>query len=290
MGLRMLSCYFMDNPLRLVIADVDGTLVTQEKVLTPRAIEAVQSLRNADIAFSITSGRPPLGMKMLIDPLGLTEPIAAFNGGVLVHPDLSVISRSFLPAETASTVIATILRHRLDTWVYTDRDWLVRDPEAPHVAREQWTVKFAPKVVPDFTAHLDHVAKIVGVGDDFDAVARCEADVRKDCGTHASAARSQPYYLDVTHPDANKGHVVDTLSQLLAIPPSQIATIGDMPNDVLMFKKSGVSIAMGNASKEVQAQATFVTASNEDEGFAKAMEEFILRSREAVGNSYRRSK
>ncbi len=281
----------MDENLRLVIADVDGTLVTQDKILTDRAIKAVQRLHDAGIAFAITSGRPPMGMRMLIGPLRLTEPIAAFNGGVLVRPDLSVISRSFLPADVASKVIETILRHRLDVWLYTDRDWLVRDPGAPHVAREQWTVKFAPKVVPDFASHLDHVAKLVGVGDDFDAVARCEADVRIDCGAHASAARSQPYYLDVTHPDANKGHVVDTLSKLLAIPAAQIATIGDMPNDVLMFKRSGVSIAMGNASKEVQAQATYVTASNQEEGFAKAMEEFILAAdRKAVGNSYHRGK
>ncbi len=89
----------MSNNIRLVIADVDGTLVTQDKVLTPRSIESVKHLREAGIAFSITSGRPPLGMKMLIDPLGLTEPIAAFNGGVIVHPDLSVMAQSFVPAD-----------------------------------------------------------------------------------------------------------------------------------------------------------------------------------------------
>jgi Cof subfamily protein (haloacid dehalogenase superfamily) len=267
-----------DN-IRLVIADVDGTLVTQNKILTPRAIEAVQRLRQAGIAFSITSGRPPLGMQMLIAPLALTEPIAAFNGGVLVRPDLSVISQSFVPADTGARVIEAILRHGLDVWVYTDRDWLVRDASAAHVAREQWTVKFAPTVVPDFAPHLDHVAKIVGISDDLPAVAACEADVQRDSGNQVSAARSQPYYLDVTHPDANKGHVVTALSELLSIPPAQIATIGDMPNDVLMFRKSGLSIAMGNASADVQRQAQFVTTSNEEEGFAKAMEKLILGSR-----------
>jgi Cof subfamily protein (haloacid dehalogenase superfamily) len=266
----------MTSNIRLVIADVDGTLVTQDKVLTPRAIEAVKHLREAGIAFSITSGRPPLGMKMLIAPLGLSEPIAAFNGGVFVHPDLSVMAQSFMPADTATKVIEAIGRHQLDCWVYTDRDWLLRDPDAPHVAREQWTVKFPPTVVPDFTSQLERVVKIVGVSDDYAAVARCEVDVQRDCGNHVSAARSQPYYLDVTHPDANKGHVVEVLSQALSIPPEQIATIGDMPNDVLMFKKSGLSIAMGNASPEVQRTAGFVTASNEEEGFAKAMEAFVL--------------
>jgi Cof subfamily protein (haloacid dehalogenase superfamily) len=262
--------------IRLVIADVDGTLVTKDKILTPRAIQSVQRLREARIAFSITSGRPPLGMKMLIPPLDLTEPLAAFNGGIFVHPDLTVISQSFVSKDVAARVIKTMEHHGLDCWVYTDRDWLVRETLAPHVAREQWTVKFPPQPVPDFESHLHRVAKIVGVSDDYAAVARCEAGVQRVCGNSVSAARSQPYYLDVTHPDANKGHVVTVLSQTLSIPPGQIATIGDMPNDVLMFQRSGISIAMGNASPEVQRQAHFVTGSNEEEGFAKAMEWFVL--------------
>jgi Cof subfamily protein (haloacid dehalogenase superfamily) len=265
--------------IRLVIADVDGTLVTRDKLLTPRSIEAVKRLREGGIAFTITSGRPPLGMKMLIDALALTEPIAAFNGGVVVHPNLSVMTQNLLPADIATRAIEAIERHGLDCWVYTDRDWLVRQADAPHVAREQWTVKFAPIVVPDFNSHLQRVAKVVGVSDDYAAVARCEADVQRECGNQVSAARSQPYYLDVTHPDANKGRVVIVLSEALSIPPAQIATIGDMPNDVLMFRKSGLSIAMGNASPEVQKQAQCVTTSNEEEGFANAMEVFVLGER-----------
>jgi hydroxymethylpyrimidine pyrophosphatase-like HAD family hydrolase len=144
------------------------------------------------------------------------------------------------------------------------------------VAREQWTVKFAPTIVANFNDVLGDAVKIVGVSDDLNLVARCEKDAQNALGTSASAARSQPYYLDVTHPDANKGTVATTLSKLLSVPASEIATIGDMPNDVLMFRKSGLSIAMGNASPDVQAQANLVTASYDDEGFAKAIEQFIL--------------
>jgi hydroxymethylpyrimidine pyrophosphatase-like HAD family hydrolase len=72
-----------------------------------------------------------------------------------------------------------------------------------------------------------------------------------------------------------------SISKLLNIPAAEIATLGDMPNDVLMFKKSGVSIAMGNASPEVQASATYVTSTNEDEGFAKAIEKFVLNAHAA---------
>jgi Cof subfamily protein (haloacid dehalogenase superfamily) len=266
----------------MVIADVDGTLVTQEKVLTKRAVEAVLRLHEAGIQFSVTSGRPPRGMAMLIDPLRLTQPLAAFNGGVLIQPDLTtVVDQRFLPAKVPEKVIEAVESHGLDVWVYTDTGWFVRDPNAAHVAREQWTVKFPPTVVKTFAGLLGRVAKIVGVSDDYDRVAKCEKDVQQVGGTHISAARSQPYYLDVTHPQANKGGVVLAMSKLLHIPAEEIATIGDMPNDVLMFEKSGVSIAMGNASSEVQASATYVTATNEQEGFANAIEEFILNARAA---------
>ncbi|HEY2351509.1 MAG TPA: Cof-type HAD-IIB family hydrolase [Candidatus Acidoferrum sp.] len=269
------------NTIRLVIADVDGTLVTQEKILTERAAQSVFDLRAAGIKFAVTSGRPPRGMAMLVDPLKLDEPLAAFNGGVLTQPDLTtIVHENFLARAMVEKVIKIILDHKLDVWLYTGQDWYVRDVNAPHVAREQWTVKFPPKVVPNFEGLLKDVAKVVGVSDDLDAVQQCEKDAQDACGDQASAARSQPYYLDVTHPKANKGEVVLTMSQLLKVPVEQIATIGDMPNDVLMFKKSGVSIAMGNASPEVQKSATYVTGSNEKEGFADAMEKFILHKQQ----------
>jgi Cof subfamily protein (haloacid dehalogenase superfamily) len=265
------------STIRLVIADVDGTLVTQEKVLTARAINAVARLREANILFTLTSGRPPKGMRMFADPLHLSEPISAFNGGVVVNADYSVIASHCVTSDLAAEVIRFIGERGLDVWLYSDTDWYVRDSNAPHVAKEQWTVQFPPVVVSDFGTHLEQVVKIVGVSDDLQAVERCEKEMQDWGGARISAERSQPYYLDVTHPDANKGEVVHRLSQLLAVPPEQIATIGDMPNDVLMFTKSGMSIAMGNASPEVQKAATYVTTSNEEEGFAKAMERFVLR-------------
>ena len=273
--------------ISLVLADADGTLVTADKVLTARAVKAVESLRASGIGFAITSGRPPRGMKMLIKPLDLRMPIAGFNGGIFVKPDMTVLEQHELVPEAARRANDIIRSSGLDVWVYSGNDWYVRNPSAPHVAREQWTVKFAPTVVEDFEKPLESAVKIVGVSDDHDLVARCEKTVQDALGATASAARSQPYYLDVTNPDANKGTVVTTLSKMLSVPVEEIATIGDMPNDVLMFRKSGVSIAMGNASPDVQRQADFVTASYNDEGFAKAIEWFILHRAAASGSEAR---
>jgi Cof subfamily protein (haloacid dehalogenase superfamily) len=260
----------------LLLADVDGTLVTPDKVLTQRAIEAVRSLSQAGILFAITSGRPPRGMSMLIEPLDITTPIAAFNGGLLVSKDMSVIEQRVLPEPLVRPVGELIGSFGLDVWVYQGADWYVPDPHGSHVAREAATVRFEPKVLTSPDALTSDIAKLVGVSDDPDAVARATAAVRERFGDHVSAAQSQPYYLDVTHPDANKGAVARYLSATYSIPPQAIATIGDMPNDVLMFAHSGLSIAMGNASPEVQRAARRVTGSNSDEGFASAVERFIL--------------
>jgi Cof subfamily protein (haloacid dehalogenase superfamily) len=264
--------------ISLVLADVDGTLVTEEKVLTKRARDAVNALRDAGIRFAITSGRPPLGMAMLFDALDIETPIAGFNGGLFVKRDLTILEQKTVPPEVARQAIDLMRSRGLDPWVYSSNDWLITKAVAPHVAREAWTVKFQPKVVSDVGEHLQQVAKIVGVSDDLDKVRRCEAEAQAAFGQLATANRSQPYYLDVTNKDANKGAVVEYLVRHLGMRAAEIATIGDQPNDVLMFKHAGFSIAMGNASDEVKAQAAAVTASYNDEGFAKAMETFILSS------------
>jgi Cof subfamily protein (haloacid dehalogenase superfamily) len=268
--------YTNKDPIRLVLADVDGTLVTQEKVLTAKAKEAVAKLKEAGITFAITSGRPPGGMQTVIKDLNLTTVVAGFNGGVYVTPRLDPIVTRDLPKDAAARALQLITEHGLVAWLYTDTVWYVQDPKGPHVDREAWTVGFKPEVTSDYSAYIGQTAKIVGVSDDHDAVAACEKVVQEELGHQVSAARSQPYYLDVTHPAANKGSVVDFLSAVYLIPTSSIATIGDMPNDVLMFEKSGMSIAMGNASESVQAEANFVSHTNEDEGFAHAMETFVL--------------
>ena len=264
------------NGIRLLLADVDGTLVTPDKVLTERAIDAVADLGKAGIMFAITSGRPPRGMSMLIEPLNITTPIAAFNGGLLVRTDMSVIEQRVLPEEVVRPVADLIGSFGLDVWVYQGADWYVPDPNGSHVARESATVRFAPKVMTGLDGLTTDVAKLVGVSDDLDAVARATAAARDRFGDHVSAAQSQPYYLDVTHPDANKGAVARYLSAKYSIPPKAIATIGDMPNDVLMFAHSGLSIAMGQSDAAVQRAARRVTSSNSEEGFASAVQRFIL--------------
>jgi Cof subfamily protein (haloacid dehalogenase superfamily)/HAD superfamily hydrolase (TIGR01509 family) len=263
--------------IKLLIADVDGTLLTPGKVLTPATCLAVDRLRAAGVAFTITSGRPPRGMAALIGPLKLTGPVAAFNGGVFVKSDLrTILAQRTIPPAVARQTVDYLLAAGLDVWVYQGADWFIRRLDAFRVERERSNVGFDPVLIEDPHAVLEEPIKIVGVSEDRSLVARCESELNDRLGTEASAARSTPFYLDVTHPEANKGMVVREASRILEIPLTQIASIGDMPNDEPMLSISGLSLAMGNASATVQRVARHVTRSNEEDGFAYAVDTFVL--------------
>ncbi|AHJ69428.1 Cof-type HAD-IIB family hydrolase [Granulibacter bethesdensis] len=266
----------MSQNMRLVLSDVDNTLVTKQKVLTPRAIKAVQALRDKGIKFAVTSGRPPIGMRMLFEPLTLDTPIAGFNGGMITDTALHPILARTLNPNAAKQAVEMLEEAGLDIWVYTEKQWYLRNPDAAHVEREAWTTQSDPAVTDDLFSLLNDTVKIVGVSDDGERVKKAERHIKTTLGNQASVNRSQPYYLDITHPDANKGGVVRYLAEYYGLEPAQIAVIGDSANDVEMFTVAGFSIAMGQADDEVKAEASAVTSSVEDEGFAKAMEEHFL--------------
>lgn len=266
----------LPRDIRLLLSDVDGTLVTNDKRLTPAAVAAARNLAAAGIGLALTSSRPPRGMRMLVEPLDLTTPMFGFNGGLVCAPNFAVLERHPIAPDLGPAVIDFLLGQGLDVWVYTEDGWCVRDAKGPHVAREAFILQFEAKVVAAFGPKLAARAfKIVGVSDDFDRVAAAEAKAAAALGDEVSATRSAPHFLDVTHPLANKGQVVGALARHLGLTAAQIATIGDMPNDVLMFRQGGYAIAMGNASDAVKAEADAVTASNEDDGFAEAVRRLL---------------
>ncbi len=262
--------------IKLVVSDVDGTLVTGDKRLTEATLGAVRCLREAGIAFTVTSSRPPLGLRMLVEPLGLALPMGAYNGGSLVEPGGSTIEERLIAPNVAQEAADLLAAANVGVWVFSGDRWLVLDGQGDYVDREQRTLQAEPMVVDTFGQALARASKIVGVSRDFEKLATCETAVRAALGEGASVARSQSYYLDVTPPGVDKGTMVDAMGRLLGLGPEAIATIGNMENDVPMFARSGLGIAMGNASSAVKARAHAVTTSNEEDGFAYAIEHLVL--------------
>ena len=146
-----------------LVSDVDGTLVTDDKTLTTRTRAAVAGLRANGITFSVVSSRPPRGLRALIEPLGITTPVAGFNGGVIASPDLSVIAAHLLSPGIARRAVDMLDARQVQVWVFSGLDWLLRNVEGSHVALEERTVGFRPTVVANFAHNLDAAGKIVGV-------------------------------------------------------------------------------------------------------------------------------
>jgi len=267
--------------ISLFVSDVDGTIVTHDKNLAASTVEAAHRLKEAGVALAVVSSRPPRGMMKLPGPLGL-ELFGGFNGAAIVRPDLSPVEEHFVPFEAAREAADVMARQGADVWVFADNEWLILNPEGAYVPRERHTVDFDPTVVDAFGDRLGRAGKIVGSSRDFDMLARCEAELQAMLGGAASARRSQAYYLDITHPTADKGYAVKAFAAHFGVPLDEVAVIGDMANDLPMFSVGGLSIAMGNASPEVKACADFSTRTNDEDGWAAAVEAYILpRARRA---------
>ena len=265
------------RPLSLVISDVDGTLVTTDKRLTPASIDAVGQLREAGVRFSLISSRPPRGMAAVAEALGVIEPMAAFNGGTLFAPDQGVLEAHVLEASAARTAIGRLEGRGVEVWVDAGDAWLLKDPQGAHVDHERHTIGFDPEVVTEFDDVIGRIGKIVGVSDDHDLLAQMEDLLREDLEGRAQVERSQAYYLDITHPLANKGDGVRALCRRMGVPLEQTAVVGDMYNDVAMFKVAAFSVAMAQSPAQVKSAAKAVSpAGNDEDGFARAVAEILL--------------
>jgi Cof subfamily protein (haloacid dehalogenase superfamily) len=264
--------------IALVVSDVDGTLLTKDKVLTDKAARAVRQLEDSGVGFTVVSSRPTIGMKFLVEPLRLTLPFGSFNGSSITDPQLKPIEQHVLSASAARRSLEILKQSGVDAWVFTSEKWFADNASGEYNPLEKRTIKADPIIVDDFTAYLSAACKIVGSSSDPALLQRCETAMQQAAGAQATVACSQTYYLDVTPPGHDKGTFVEAMMKRLGIAADAVATIGDMHNDLAMFKRSGMSVAMGNATDEIKRQATNVTTSNQEEGFAGAIEMVMKRN------------
>lgn len=261
--------------IRLVVSDIDGTLVRNDKSLSDRTLQAVARARAAGIAFTLVSARPPSGLGELVERLGIDSAVGAFNGGTLFEPGGRIVEAHRLSEADARRAVELLDEAGLPIWVFADGLWIARDDGTQHGAMERRASRVEPTIASDFSPWFGRADKIMGVSDDHALVRRLEATIGAALGPSANVVRSQPYFLDVTTAAANKGAGVKALARAAGIHLEATAAIGDMANDVPMFAPVGLSVAMGQAPEEVRAKARYVTASNEDDGVAQLLDQLV---------------
>ncbi len=260
--------------ISLVISDIDGTLITSNHEVTEATRVAARELRDRDIALSLASSRPPRSIKPLARDLALRSGFAAFNGALVVTADGEILESSAIPPATTARVKAIADEFGLNVWAYDAAEWWAPGRDS-FVDREAHTSGFDPLIEGYAERITRDLNKLTVVGKP-EFVAEAEKRVLSELASEVSASRSKPRFLDVTAYGMHKGSVVIRLAKIFGVPSTQIAVIGDGPNDVEMFKQAGTSIAMGQAVDDVRAEATYVTESNDDEGWARGIEKYVL--------------
>ncbi len=263
--------------VRLLVSDVDGTIVRQDKSLSPATLAAAARLRHAGVRLAVVSSRATIGLDVLVGPLALDTPRAGFNGAVILSPDDRVLEELVIPHATCRAIVGELEAAGLDVWLFADGRWLLKSERLPFVAHERASLGIEPERVDDFAPYLGRTHKLMGAGADFDAVARMETTLATTFGDQAAIHRSQPFHVDVTHRRANKGEAALFIAQSLGIEPAAMACIGDMSNDIPMLDIAGLAIAMGNAPAHVRAHADEIVATNEQDGWADAVDRLILQ-------------
>jgi Cof subfamily protein (haloacid dehalogenase superfamily) len=262
--------------IKLVVSDVDGTLVRKDKSLSPQVIAAVHRLRAAGIPFTLISARPVSGVMPLIAPLGIDIPVAAVNGGIIFRPDGSVMAEHRVDPEAVAGIFALAQGLAVDRWIFADNRWYASSEQGGHVTSERVSSNQSPVLRHDFSDLYDRADKVTFVSDDPPLLKGLAEKAVAAFGARATIGQSQTYYLDVTDTAANKGDGVAELARVLGIDLADVAVMGDMDNDVAMFRRAGLSVAMGQAPDAVKAEADYVSSTNQEDGVAHAIDTFIL--------------
>ncbi len=275
---RQVSAASLDraSKIRLLVSDIDGTLVRHDKSLAHANIAAARRLQQAGIAMTLISARPMSGMAWIAEALGLDGPFGAFNGGMLFHGAHGVLGEPRrLASDVGLRILSMLETAGVDIWVFADGLWYARNDTNPHVPRERLSSGLEPTLRSELAPLCVAADKIVGISDDAALLKRVEAEVRQATQGQTTVALSQPYFLDATALLANKGDGVAALATAMGVPLNAVAVIGDMPNDLPMFARAGLAVAMGQAPEAVRTAAHWTTASNEDDGVAQAIDRII---------------
>lgn len=264
--------------IKLVVSDVDGTFLPKSRVITDATREVLRELHNQGITVVLASSRPPRGMAHILDDAGMTRiphPFISMNGAVISQTDKTTLYSAQVDSATVQAVYELVHDTGVNFMLLDESGWWSSGND-DLVRREAASLRFEPILENLHERMKSPVNKITLLGTPEQ---RAEAKRRIDehLGDKVSASSpANPKFIDITAPNVHKGTAVIRLAETFGLKREEICAIGDGENDVEMFRVAGMSIAMGHAAESVRNAATHLTSSHEEDGWAKAMQSFVL--------------
>jgi Cof subfamily protein (haloacid dehalogenase superfamily) len=268
----------LSMPIRLIATDLDDTLLDSSGRIPRGALDALAAARARGIRVTLSTGRMLASALPLARSMGANAPFVCYNGAMIASPaDGSVLFHQPIETGLAREVLSL---YRIMGWYiqsYLEDRLLVESLEDPR-ARSYSEITGVPATavggslfLPD--APPTKLLAIAGPDDDIEDMTRC---TRACFGERLYIARSKARYLDMAHPDCNKGRALARVARDLGIPMEEVLAIGDSDNDAEMIAAAGVGVAMGNGSARARAVADAVAPSNDEGGVAWAVETYAL--------------
>lgn len=270
------------QPIKLIVSDVDGTFLPKSRRITAATRDALTELKKQEIIVVLASSRPPRGMLHILEDAGMMEftaPFIGMNGAVIAQTDATTDTTTLYSAQIDAEIVQTVYDLVHDTgvnfmlldeegWWSSGNDELVR--------REAASLRFEPILEGLVERMKFPVNKITLLGKPEQS-AEAKRRIDKHLGDSVSASSpANPKFIDITAPNVHKGTAVLRLAEMLGIKREEICAIGDGENDIEMFRVAGMSVAMGHATEYVRNAASYLTSSHEEDGWAKAMQSFVL--------------
>lgn len=263
---------------RLVAIDMDGTLLNNDLKISPAARKVIKEVEQRGIKVTLCTGRMFASAKKYADELGINVPLITYNGALVKNSRTGkVIYERWVPMEEVERVVKICRKYGFQLNVYCD-DKLYVENVSDYARMYAEKVMVPLNKVDDFLTFLKtnnkKVTKMLAIGKEE------ELDMmrREYCseGTDLYITRSQDHFLEFLHREATKGFGLQAVARYLSVKRDEILAIGDNENDLEMFRVAGTAVVMGNARKDIKAQADYVTASNDDDGVVQALEELVL--------------
>jgi len=265
--------------IRLVAIDLDDTLLRDDWTISPRVIQAIQKAQAQGVKITIATGRMTISARPYAEQLGLDVPMITYHGAMIQQVlSRDILFRCVIPSTLATEIVEDVARLGVHAQIYLkDR---VITPELNDWSDEYARIASVRIEEADLSILLSQepegVEKILLMGEES-ALDQLAPLLRQRYGEMVHITKSKPCFLEITHSSVNKGVALAALAERLGIDQSEVMAIGDSFNDLEMINYAGFGVAMGNARQEIQDRADYVTATNEEDGVAEAIERYVLK-------------
>ncbi|MBB5179925.1 hypothetical protein HNQ44_001349 [Planomicrobium koreense] len=265
---------------KMIAIDLDGTLLTDELTISPNTITAIQQAIEMGTVVTIATGRMFSSAKLIAQQVGIDAPLITYQGAMIKSVGAAdVLYERAVSSSISQKLVELAFERDIHLQVYQD-DILYGAAETDKLVAYAEAVQVPYAVEPDLIGLAQNgFTKLLFI-DEPHVLDPLQQELEALFGESAYIAKSKKNYLEVTHPEANKGSALLFLANALGIDRSEIIGIGDNHNDSELLKQAGFGIAMGNAVQAVKDIADYTSLSNNDEGVRHAIDKFILEPQE----------